>query len=232
MTRDESLVVLGLRRLTLLLGATLVLCLTALRADAAVVAAQAGSRPRNASEPTLTEGPAPATVRSWMPRGGKSLRYVVARFGAAHDGMQLHLYSVPNPHHQIGTAASLAWVDVFPLATKGRRPRRLHHVRLQNAQQPALFFSPMWLEPGRRRGPMVFVSGESDVVLTFPKGFAGPVCVQDYEPSSTSISATDYRFDETDRRGFRVMTETVSGRDAPDQVTLFPWRGDGFGSAR
>ena len=96
-----------------------------------------------------------------------------------------------------------------------------------------------WLDARRKRGPMLIACDSDQVrVHVFTDGLAKLLCTQDFNDSSSSISATTVEFGR-DKRGIFTVTESYSERGDEEgnpsennHSTEYHWTGRGFEAGR
>jgi hypothetical protein len=146
------------------------------------------------------------------------------RFGAAFFG---------------GRRFLLRWTKTggqITLAILDSRGRLLARHRLQDDFSATKFttLSAMWLDEKRKHDP-ILQARDSDMVRlhVFSDDFSRLICVQDFNDSSSSISATTVRFGR-DKRGILTVTEIYSERTFDDgsggesHETNYVWNGHSF----
>lgn len=154
----------------------------------------------------------------------KSNRGAQTRFAAA-------IYDRKRYILRWGQTGMRYWLEV--LNAKGKR-LALHWLRDDFAGTSRSSLGAMWLDEKRERGP-VLETRDSDLVrlYVFNEGFTKVICTQDFNDSSSSISATTVSFDR-DKRGLLTVSESYSER--PDEEghggnssqTNYFWNGSSF----
>lgn len=88
--------------------------------------------------------------------------------------------------------------------------------------------SALWLDDKHKHGPVLVVR-DSDMVRVhvFTDGFSKLLCAQDFNESSSSISATTVEFSR-DKRGQLIVYESYSEREGGGHTTDYLWTGDRF----
>ena len=180
--------------------------------------ALAMTAPAPAAPPTVTEGPAPASIRKMMPQGSKSGRFLTLNFGVPGGKILLHAFSVGEGESATG------YIDV--IAPSGKRIQRFELEFPAPAQKPDAYkVKPMWLVPGKPRGPTVVFEGADDhLVLVFQKGFGVRGSMQLFSEIGDGGRRTT-TFDEIDKRGVRMVRvdidEPESGEKPAHKETLY-----------
>lgn len=178
-----------------------------------------------AAPPTVTEGPAPASIKKMAPQGAASGRFITLNFGAGGKVL-LHAFYVGE-----GEAAT-GYIDV--ISPQGKRVQRFELEFPAPAQDRERYkLKALWLIPGKEKQPMILFEGVDDhLVLAFPKGFAVRGSMQLFSELGDG-GRRETTFDEIDKRGFRMVRIDVSEPEIEDkpahkETLYYVWNGERF----
>jgi hypothetical protein len=164
------------------------------------------------------------------PKGAITLLQVSAPLGSSgKESVLVHLY-----RHSSNNA-----LFAHILTAKGKQAgTRRNTIRLSQAFPTSpenLNVTIRYLEPVKRRGLMIVVSGEAlHYVLSFPKGLGSTVTQQQFLTTSKNGTRSAYTFSDLDGRGFAIVKGTVVSaagqQSAPEDAALqyFVWNGKRF----
>ena len=184
----------------------------------AALAALSVSAVAFAAPPSVTEAPAPASIKKLTPQGSHSGRFLTLNFGVPGGKIILHAFTVGE-----GEAAT-GYIDVF--SPTGKRIQRFELEFPAPAQKPGAYrVKALWTAPGKQRLPMVLFEGTDDhLVLVFPLGF-GKVGSMQLFSELAEDGRRETTFDELDKRGLRMVridvNEPASGDKPAHKETIY-----------